>query len=134
MRLCYIWYRNVGSETISSAREGSLKSWLQDLGFGGYAEAFETHLVDEDVQVKLTAEDLMAIGVTAVGDRRRLLDAIEKEKLRRTREWTPLPSALARRRGRSLESGSARASTPPRCGRACSVDPRRARRRAVVVV
>ena len=51
MRLCYIWYRNVGSETMSGARGFSLKRWMQDLGFGGYAEAFETHLVDEDVLV-----------------------------------------------------------------------------------
>ena len=64
----------------------SIKSWLQDLGLGGYAEAFETPFVDEDVLPKLTAEDLTAMGVAAIGDRRRLLDAIGKEKLRRPRE------------------------------------------------
>ena len=55
----------------------SVKAFLQDLGFGGYAEAFETHFVDEGVLLKLTADDLTAMGVTAIGYRRRLLEAIE---------------------------------------------------------
>jgi class 3 adenylate cyclase len=50
--------------------------WLRDLGLGQYAPAFAENAVLWDVLPKLTADDLKEIGVAAVGDRRRLLDAI----------------------------------------------------------
>jgi len=50
--------------------------WLRGLGLVQYAAAFAENAVRWDVLPKLTVDDLKAIGVTAVGDRRRLLDAI----------------------------------------------------------
>jgi len=50
--------------------------WLEDLGLGGYAEAFAENKIDPDVLPSLTSDDLKDIGVTVVGDRRKLLNAI----------------------------------------------------------
>ncbi len=51
-------------------------SWLQQLGLAQYEPAFRDNEVDGDVLPDLTADDLIAIGVTAVGHRRKLLSAI----------------------------------------------------------
>jgi class 3 adenylate cyclase len=51
-------------------------SWLQQLGLAQYEPAFRDNAVDGDVLPDLTADDLIAIGVTAVGHRRKLLSAI----------------------------------------------------------
>ena len=50
--------------------------WLRGLGFGQYETNFRDNKIDADVLPRLTADDLKDIGVSAVGDRRRLLDAI----------------------------------------------------------
>jgi class 3 adenylate cyclase/predicted ATPase len=50
--------------------------WLRKLGLEQYAPAFRENDVDAQVLPRLTAEDLISIGVTSVGHRRRLLDAI----------------------------------------------------------
>src|ERR1700746_2072306 len=51
-------------------------AWLQDLGLERYVSAFRDNDIDAEVLQKLTAEDLMSIGVASVGHRRKLLDAI----------------------------------------------------------
>jgi class 3 adenylate cyclase len=51
-------------------------AWLQDLGLERYVSAFRDNDMDAEVLLKLTAEDLISIGVTSVGHRRKLLDAI----------------------------------------------------------
>jgi class 3 adenylate cyclase/tetratricopeptide (TPR) repeat protein len=51
-------------------------SWLQQLGLAQYEPAFRDNAVDGEILPDLTAEDLIAIGVTAVGHRRKLLSAI----------------------------------------------------------
>ena len=50
--------------------------WLRDLGLEDYAHAFQANHIDAEVLPRLTAEDLAALGITSVGHRRRLLDAI----------------------------------------------------------
>ena len=50
--------------------------WLRGLGLDQYEEKFRDNKIDADVLLRLTADDLKDIGVSAVGDRRRLLDAI----------------------------------------------------------
>jgi len=50
--------------------------WLRSLGFGQYAGAFRDNHIDGQVLPQLTADDLIAIGVTSVGHRRTLLSAI----------------------------------------------------------
>ena len=51
-------------------------AWLQNLGLERYIPAFRDNEIDERVLPNLTAEDLKDLGVTLVGHRRRLLDAI----------------------------------------------------------
>src|SRR5713101_3087289 len=53
-----------------------IAEWLQDLGLDRYAPAFRDNEIDERVLPSLTTEDLRDLGVTLVGHRRRLLDAI----------------------------------------------------------
>jgi hypothetical protein len=53
-----------------------VSSWLRDLGLADYAQAFQTNHIDAEVLPRLTADDLTTLGVTSVGHRRRLLDAI----------------------------------------------------------
>src|SRR5215813_11116313 len=50
--------------------------WLRGLGLERYERAFRENRVEADVLPSLTVEDLKDLGVTLVGDRRRLLDAI----------------------------------------------------------
>src|SRR5215472_12523964 len=50
--------------------------WLRSLGFGRYEAAFRDNEIDETVLPSLTAEDLKDLGVSVVGHRRKLLDAI----------------------------------------------------------
>jgi class 3 adenylate cyclase len=50
--------------------------WLRGLGLERYAPAFRDNDIDAEVLPQLTADDLISIGVTSVGHRRKLLAAI----------------------------------------------------------
>ena len=50
--------------------------WLRGLGLGQYEQQFRDNKIDADLLPRLTVDDLKDIGVSVVGDRRRLLDAI----------------------------------------------------------
>src|SRR5215472_4406017 len=50
--------------------------WLRSLGLEQYEPTFRENRIDSQVLPKLTAEDLKDLGITLVGDRRRLLEAI----------------------------------------------------------
>jgi class 3 adenylate cyclase len=64
--------------------------WLRSLGLGKYEAAFRENEIDETVLPSLTPEDLKELGVTALGHRRNLLDAIAAL---RTEGGTKGPSA-----------------------------------------
>ena len=51
-------------------------AWLRGLGLEQYEPAFRDNYVDADVLPDLTTEDLIGLGVTAIGHRRKLLSAI----------------------------------------------------------
>ena len=53
-----------------------VRAWLESLGLDAYANAFAANDVDAAVLPSLTSDDLRDMGVTSVGHRRRLLDAI----------------------------------------------------------
>jgi len=53
-----------------------IAAWLRGLGLERYEQAFLDNEINERVLPKLTAEDLKDLGVTLVGHRRLLLDAI----------------------------------------------------------
>ena len=51
-------------------------AWLRELGLERYEEAFRENEIEAEILPKLTADDLKDIGVTIVGHRRKLLEAI----------------------------------------------------------
>ncbi len=53
-----------------------IAAWLRGIGLEEYAPAFRDNRIDMRVLPKLTAEDLKDLGVTTIGDRRILLEAI----------------------------------------------------------
>jgi hypothetical protein len=53
-----------------------VSSWLRNLGLEDYVQAFQANHIDANVLPWLTAQDLTALGITSVGHRRRLLQAI----------------------------------------------------------
>jgi class 3 adenylate cyclase/predicted ATPase len=66
--------------------------WLRGLGLEQYEPAFRTNEIDATVLPNLTAEDLKDLGVTLVGHRRRLLDAIATLASEAPAARNPLPS------------------------------------------
>jgi predicted ATPase/class 3 adenylate cyclase len=51
-------------------------AWLEDLGFGRYANAFAENGIDFDLLQDLTNDDLKDLGIARLADRKRLLKAI----------------------------------------------------------
>ena len=62
--------------TNSSGTPIEIAQWLGELGLEQYAEAFRENAIDAKILPTLTADDLRDIGVTLIGHRRRLLNAI----------------------------------------------------------
>ena len=54
----------------------NVAGWLRGLGLGQYEEKFRDNKIDADLLPRLTGDDLKEVGVSALGDRLRLLDAI----------------------------------------------------------
>jgi hypothetical protein len=75
-----------------------VSSWLRDLGLANYTQAFRVNDIDAEVLPRLTAEDLMAIGVSSVGHRRKLLGAIAPCATRARRRLGLPPLAAPTRR------------------------------------
>src|SRR5262249_24106614 len=50
--------------------------WLRQLGLEQYAPAFRDNHIDAEILLELTADDLIGLGVTSIGHRRKLLAAI----------------------------------------------------------
>src|ERR1700751_2562610 len=78
-----------------------LSAWLRSLGLEQYEQAFRDNAIEPDVLPRLTAEDLMELGVSLVGHRRKLLDAIallraeEAPAFRNQKNAPPPPAAPA---------------------------------------
>ena len=84
-------------------------AWLRGLGLGQYEPAFRDNEIDAEVLPRLTADDLKDMGVTVVGHRRKLLDAIDCPARRRRGPAVPGP-----RRPTSLPPGPAVAAQAER--------------------
>ena len=77
------WYADLRSDSVSTAgliawagNAVDILAWLRELGLERYEQAFQENEVAADILPKLTADDLKDIGVTIVGHRRKLLEAI----------------------------------------------------------
>src|SRR5205085_222950 len=80
-----------------------IATWLRRLGLGQYEAAFRANDVDAEVLPELTAEDLISIGVTSVGHRRKLLAAIAALNAR-----PPPPDARAAPKDRDAHADAER--------------------------
>jgi SAM domain (Sterile alpha motif) len=56
--------------------------WLRNLGLEQYEVAFRENAVTATLLSNLTADDLKDLGITSVGHRRQLLDAIAALRLK----------------------------------------------------
>jgi class 3 adenylate cyclase len=54
----------------------NIEAWLKGLGLERYGKAFQENDIDAEVLRELTAEDLIDLGETSIGHRRKLLAAI----------------------------------------------------------
>jgi hypothetical protein len=70
VRLRETWLNSTGTPGMD------VSIWLRDLGLEDYVQVFQANHIDAEVLQRLTAEDLSALGITSVGHRRKLLDAI----------------------------------------------------------
>ena len=53
-----------------------IDGWLRGIGLGQYIELFRANDIDGELLGRLTGDDLKEIGVTSLGHRRKLLQAI----------------------------------------------------------
>ena len=68
--------------------------WLRGLGLGKYEATFRENEIDEAVLPSLTHENLKELGVTALGHRLKLLDAIAALRTETTAKAPPSEAAL----------------------------------------
>ena len=79
-----------------------LTNWLRGLGLEQYARTFRDNDVDSEILPELTTDDLIGLGITSIGHRRKLLAAISalrevgtSQALQVALRATPRHSALA---------------------------------------
>src|SRR5262245_38945225 len=54
----------------------NVAAWLHGLGLAQYEQSFRENDIDAELLAQLTSDDLIAIGVTSLGHRRKLLAGI----------------------------------------------------------
>src|SRR5271168_4992260 len=72
--------------------------WLRGLGLEQYAPVFAANDIDGEVLPELTADDLIGLGVTSIGHRRKLLAAIaalRSEAPQRVTESAPAAAPIS---------------------------------------
>jgi class 3 adenylate cyclase len=79
----------------SSGAIMDLGGWLRSLGLEQYEAAFRENEIDDTVLPKLTADDLKDLGVTIVGHRRKLLEAIAALRVDANAKAPPLDARPA---------------------------------------
>ena len=70
----------------------NIGAWLESLGLARYAPAFRENDIDTEVLPSLTADDLIGLGITSIGHRRKLLEAIAA--LRAGASSDPVPGPM----------------------------------------
>ena len=92
-------------------RQWTSRTGCETLGLERYEAAFRENDVDAELLPNLTADDLKDLGVTSVGHRRRLLEAIAALRLKGAPADDPARSQPAR------PGTSARLRPPPNAAR-----------------
>ncbi|MGC2201612.1 MAG: adenylate/guanylate cyclase domain-containing protein, partial [Stellaceae bacterium] len=75
----------------------NVADWLRRLGLEQYASEFAANDVDGEILPELTADDLVGLGITSIGHRRKLLAAIAalRAEAPQSAVETPTPTAAA---------------------------------------
>ena len=93
-----------------------IADWLRSLGLERYEATFRENDVDAELLPSLTADDLKDLGVTSLGHRRRLLEAIAKLAIEDDAALLEVSSTIVRpataRRERSPSPQANAASSP----------------------
>ena len=84
-----------------------ITSWLRGLGLEQFATAFLENDIDAEILPELTADDLIGLGVTSIGHRRKLLDAIATLRDGSPISSTPTPSTVRRAGDADIAANSA---------------------------
>jgi class 3 adenylate cyclase/tetratricopeptide (TPR) repeat protein len=84
-----------------------VRVWLESLGLGRYADAFEENDIEGDLLSELTDEYLSALGVSSLGHRMRLLKAIRE----RAAEPRPTPPPVPEMASQETEQAERRQLT-----------------------
>src|SRR5262249_48686409 len=112
------------TSTVRERKSGeagvNVAAWLSRLGLEQYEQAFRENDVDVEVLPELTAEDLIGLGVTSIGHRRKLLAAIAalRERHGPTTETTgsaPVPAPKEEPSGFASSSAERRQLTVMFC-------------------
>jgi class 3 adenylate cyclase/tetratricopeptide (TPR) repeat protein len=92
-------------------------SWLRDLGLERYEATFRENDLDAELLPNLTADDLKELGITSLGHRLRLLEAITALRLKDTQADGPvrLPTSQTGNPGLSEITGERRQLTVMFC-------------------
>jgi predicted ATPase/class 3 adenylate cyclase len=86
-----------------------ITNWLRGLGLEQFATAFLANDIDAEILPKLSADDLIGLGVTSIGHRRKLLDAIAALRDGSPIPDAPVPSTESVRRGGDAGIGTSSA-------------------------
>ena len=86
--------------------------WLRSLGLGKYEAIFRENDIDETVLPSLTHENLKELGVTSLGHRVKLLDAIAALRNDASVQTPPVAAAPAATASTSRASRSGRWRAP----------------------
>ena len=76
----------------------NIEQWLRGLGLQSYERVFRDHGIDFEVLSRLTVDDLKEMGISAVGPRLKILEAIAKLKVGAPAETTLTVARYAERR------------------------------------
>src|ERR1700722_7194749 len=75
-----------------------ITNWLRGLGLEQFATAFLANDIDAEILPELTADDLIGLGVTSIGHRRKLLAAIGLLRANSPISGASIPSTVRVRR------------------------------------
>ena len=100
---------------MNTPTHGEITAWLKSIGMGAHAGAFEKHRITFAILPDLTDEDLRICGVSALGDRKKLLQEIARLPLRTIPRETPpfAPPARAPEAPPAMTAPAAIPAAPP---------------------
>lgn len=98
--------------TIDSWSNEDLEQWLKELGCGAYYKSFIENHISGDILLECDHDNLRSLGITKVGDRIRIYQAIQKLKLDEVNAGNLLPDPRVNAVMASLEALNREVTSP----------------------